>query len=261
MLFYTKYIHSNPKASWVVFIHGAGGSSSIWYKQINSFRKEFNLLFIDLRGHGQTEVIEHINQKLEYSFQSICQEILDVLNFLKIHKAHFVGVSLGTILIRQLISMNRNIVKSIVLTGAIIRLNRLSRFLIWAGNVLKNYVPFIVLYKLFAVVIMPRRNHKNARSIFIIEAKKLKKSEFLRWFGLTKILDKKLKIFEKDTHNIHVLYLMGWQDHLFLKDVQKMAIREKYASLEIVENCGHVVNIEQPEIFNKLSIRFLKSVE
>ena len=149
MLFYTTYIHSNPKASWVVFIHGAGGSSSIWYKQINSFRKEFNLLFIDLRGHGQTEVIEHINQKLEYSFQSICQDILDVLNFLKIHKAHFVGVSLGTILIRQLISMNRNIVKSIVLTGAIIRLNRLSRFLIWAGNVLKNYVPFIVLYKLF----------------------------------------------------------------------------------------------------------------
>ena len=106
---------------------------------------------------------------------------------------------------------------------------------------------------------MPRRNHKKARSIFIVEAKKLKKSEFLRWFGLTKILDKKLKIFEKETHNLPVLYIMGRQDHLFLEDVQKMVVRENFASLEIVENCGHVVNIEQAEIFNRLSLSFLKS--
>ena len=259
MLFHTTYIHPDPNADWVVFIHGAGGSSTIWYKQINSYRKDFNLLLIDLRGHGQTEVIEHINQNLEYSFQSICQEILDVLNFLAIKKANFVGVSLGTILIRQLITMNQSIIKSMILTGTIIRLNRLSRFLIWGGNVTKNYVPFMVLYKLFAVVIMPRRNHKKARSIFIVEAKKLKKSEFLRWFGLTKILDKKLKIFEKETHNLPVLYIMGRQDHLFLEDVQKMVVRENFASLEIVENCGHVVNIEQAEIFNRLSLSFLKS--
>jgi len=69
MLFYTTHINSDKNAKWVVFIHGAGGSSSIWYKQINSFRKHFNLLFVDLRGHGQTEVKEHINTSKEYKYK------------------------------------------------------------------------------------------------------------------------------------------------------------------------------------------------
>ncbi|MEN8966310.1 MAG: alpha/beta hydrolase, partial [Polaribacter sp.] len=32
MLNYYKYPHTTSK-EWVTFVHGAGGSSSIWYKQ------------------------------------------------------------------------------------------------------------------------------------------------------------------------------------------------------------------------------------
>ena len=66
MIYHTTYRNENSSAEWVVFIHGAGGSSSIWYKQINAFRKEFNLLLVDLRGHVQTEVHEHLNTEKEY---------------------------------------------------------------------------------------------------------------------------------------------------------------------------------------------------
>jgi len=257
MLFYTTHIHSNSDSQWVVFIHGAGGSSTIWYKQINSFRKHFNLLFIDLRGHGQTEVDEKINTSKEYTFESNSQEVFDVLNHLKIEKAHFIGVSLGTILIRKMIDMNRHHIKSVIMTGAIIRLNRISRFLIWGGNIMKNNVPYLLLYKLFAVVIMPRQNHKKARKVFIREAKKLKQSEFLRWFGMTKTLNKELKAFEKETHLIPILFISGRQDHLFIEDVKKMSERELNGKLEIIENCGHVVNIEKAELFNEISIEFL----
>ncbi|MDX5477069.1 MAG: alpha/beta hydrolase, partial [Cyclobacteriaceae bacterium] len=53
MLYYKTYHHPSSQ-EWVVFIHGAGGSSSIWYKQIREFKEEFNLLLIDLRGHGRS---------------------------------------------------------------------------------------------------------------------------------------------------------------------------------------------------------------
>lgn len=257
MLHYATHININNNAKWVVFIHGAGGSSSIWYKQINSFRKEFNLLLVDLRGHGQTQVHEHINTEKDYSFESISQEVFDVINHLKIEKAHLVGVSLGTILIRKMIDMNRHQIQSIIMTGTIIRLNNLSCFLIWAGNILKNSVPYIFLYKLFAIVIMPRKNHKKAREIFIKEAKKLKQSEFLRWFGMTKTLNKELKALGKEIHSIPTLYISGRQDHLFIEDVKKMANREINSKLVIIENCGHVVNIDKAELFNDHSIEFL----
>ena len=28
---------------WVTFVHGAGGSSAIWFKQIREFKKHFNI--------------------------------------------------------------------------------------------------------------------------------------------------------------------------------------------------------------------------
>ena len=33
----------------------AGGSSSIWFKQIRAFKKMFNVLLLDLRGHGNSK--------------------------------------------------------------------------------------------------------------------------------------------------------------------------------------------------------------
>ena len=40
---------------WVTFVHGAGGSSSVWFKQIREFQKHFNVLLLDLRGHGNSK--------------------------------------------------------------------------------------------------------------------------------------------------------------------------------------------------------------
>ncbi|MDG1186289.1 MAG: alpha/beta fold hydrolase, partial [Schleiferiaceae bacterium] len=49
-------LHQNsPELPWVTFVHGAGGSSTIWYKQLKAFSSNFNVLLIDLRGHGRSK--------------------------------------------------------------------------------------------------------------------------------------------------------------------------------------------------------------
>ena len=48
------------------------------------------------------------------------------------------------------------------------------------GNVFKSVVPYILLYKLFAFIIMPKKNHKESRLLFVKEAKKLYQKEFLK---------------------------------------------------------------------------------
>ena len=55
MLHYTTHIKS-PNAQWVTFVHGAGGSSSIWFRQLRAFKKDFNVLLVDLRGHGKSKL-------------------------------------------------------------------------------------------------------------------------------------------------------------------------------------------------------------
>ncbi len=258
MLHHIIYKHENTNAPWVVFIHGAGGSSTIWFKQINAYRKEFNLLLIDLRGHGRTKVDEEVNKKLIYSFPSIAQEVYDVLDFNKIDNAHFIGVSLGTILIRQLVELDPSRIHSMIMSGAIISLTNFSRFLIVVGNILKKLVPFMFLYTLFAVIILPRRSHAKSRAVFIHEAKKMKKSEFIRWFGITRYLDTLLKRFQKEPHGLPILFISGREDHMFIEDVKKMAKLEPHGTMAVVENCGHIVNIEQAEEFNRVTLDWLR---
>lgn len=258
MLYYKTYI-KDEDAEWVVFVHGAGGSSSIWYKQIKAYKKEFNVLMVDLRGHGKSKGMLQKYYEDKYSFELASQDIIDVMDEVGIGKAHFVGVSLGTIIIRTIGEMQPARVQSLVMCGAIMRLNIRSRFLVSVGHLFKKVVPFMWLYKLFAWIILPRKRHSESRHLFNREAKKLYKKEFIKWFNLTHEVNPLLKYFREKELKIPTLYMMGSEDYLFLPPVKKIVKEHSQSFLEVVEKCGHVVNVEKPEVFNRLSLQFLKS--
>ena len=255
MLNYTTYNHKTAK-DWVTFVHGAGGSSSIWFKQIRSFSSVFNVLVLDLRGHGNSQHVlkEAFNEK--YTFDSITHDIVEVIDHLNIKVSHFTGISLGTILIRNLAEKHPERVKSMIMGGAIMKLNLKSQFLMRVGVLFKSVVPYLVLYKLFAFIIMPKKNHKKSRLIFVNEAKKLYQKEFVRWFKLTAEINPLLHFFRTKDIKIPTFYIMGEEDHLFLPAIKKIVEIHLKSTLLIIENCGHVVNIEQAKIFNQKSIQF-----
>ena len=101
-MLYSKKLENANSKEWVVFIHGAGGSSSIWHKQIKTFSEKYNLLLIDLRGHGKSQIE---TKKKRYSFKLIAQDVIEVLHAREIENAHFVLI---TIKDRQLISCTTN---------------------------------------------------------------------------------------------------------------------------------------------------------
>ena len=259
MLNYSTYIHKESK-SWVTFVHGAGGSSSIWFKQVREFRKHFNVLLLDLRGHGnsKTTLKDAFNDK--YTFDSITNDIVEVVDYLKIKKSHFIGISLGTILIRNLAEKYPHKVESMVMGGAIMKLNLRSQVLIRLGVIFKSIVPYLWLYKFFAFVIMPNSNHKESRLLFVREAKKLYQKEFIRWFKLTSEINPLLRFFRNADIKIPTLYIMGEEDYLFLPSVRKIVKSHTNSNLCVIEDCGHVVNVEQPQLFNTKVIGYLSGI-
>ena len=259
MLNYYSYPNSNSK-EWVTFVHGAGGSSSIWYKQIRDFKKHFNVLILDLRGHGNSKPKLKDTFNSKYTFDAITNDIVEVVEFLKIEKSHFIGISLGTILIRNLAEKRPDLVQSMIMGGAVFKLNVKSQILMKVGNLFKSVVPYMMLYKLFAFIIMPKKNHKKSRLLFVNEAKKLYQKEFLRWFKLTSEINPLLRFFRTKDIKIPTLYIMGSEDHLFLPSIKKIVADHVTSSLFVVKNSGHVVNVEQPEAFNNQTIRFITSL-
>jgi len=245
----------------VTFVHGAGGSSSIWFKQIRDFQKKYNVLLLDLRGHGASKASLKSAFKQKYTFSALAHDILEVLDHLKIEKSHFVGISLGTILIRQLAELHPERVQSMILGGAILKMNFRSQVLMRLGNMFKYVLPYLVLYQFFAFVIMPKKNHKNSRLLFLNEAKKLYRKEFIKWFKLTAEINPILKWFRQVELNIPTLYVMGEEDYMFLPSV-RLVVEKHYKSsqLFVIQQCGHVVNVEQAAIFNTNVISFIHSV-
>ncbi len=256
MIHYDVY-RISPSSPWVTFVHGAGGSSSIWFKQIRAYTKHFNVLLLDLRGHGNSKNNPKNPFAKRYTFSSIAKDILEVLDHEKINKSHFIGISLGTILIRQLAEMAPKRVESMIMGGAILKLNFRSQLLMRFGNIFKSVVPYIWLYKFFAFIIMPYKNHREARTLFAREAKKLYQKEFVRWFKLTAEINPLLKFFRQVEVNVPTLYVMGEEDYMFLPAVKLVVEKHQLSELVIVPNCGHVVNVEKPEHFNESTISFL----
>ncbi|WP_298472826.1 alpha/beta hydrolase [uncultured Maribacter sp.] len=257
MLNYTKYIHENSN-TWVTFVHGAGGSSIIWHKQVREFRKHFNVLLLDLKGHGASVSSDFVEELQElYTFDTLAEDIIEVIDFEGINTSHFIGISLGTIIIRTIAEKHPERVQSMIMGGAIMKLGFKSRLILRTGMLLKKIVPYHKLYNVFIFLIMPYRNHKESRNLFIKESKKIYKEEFLKWFRLAVNLKPILHFFRSVEIKIPTLYIMGEEDYLFLPAIRKIADKHSSSNLFVVQDCGHVVNVEQPQLYNNMVIGYL----
>lgn len=257
-LHYERYEVEGDKP-WMVFVHGAGGSTKTWQKQVNFFKNKFNLLVVDLRDHGESKNVN--SAKGNFDFESISKDVILLLDELHISEAHFIGVSMGSIIIRHIERLEPHRVLSVVLAGGIFKMSRKIKFLSLAASGLSRILPFDVLYRLFALVLLPRNNHAASRRVFIREAQKLHAREARKWLGLVSKLNATLSEMFNEKIQAPCLVVMGAQDHVFLQPAREYVARYCEVVLEVIEKCGHVCNIESPGEFNKRCLAFINLLE
>jgi pimeloyl-ACP methyl ester carboxylesterase len=175
MLNYQVYCN-NSNSPWVIFLHGIGGSIATWKKQIDAF-KNYNILLLDLPGHGKSETETDITVK------SVNDSIKEVMDHLHISKADFVSLSLGTLVALHFAIKYPNRVKTIVLGGSILNIEGFYKFLMKLTCAVKRMIPYRLLFKILAKILLPKKNHELSRKIFIRESQKLNRKTFLLWLN------------------------------------------------------------------------------
>ncbi|MDV2683010.1 alpha/beta hydrolase [Alkalihalophilus lindianensis] len=239
----------------VVFIHGFGGNSKIFNLQLKSYKEHFNVITIELPGHGESADVD--SYKESFSWQLAAREVVKTLEQLGVKKAHFVGVSLGTIIIHQILQDTPARVKSVVMAGTVTRFNLTSKALLTFGKLIKPFTPHLWIYKLFAQIMMPKANHKKSRDSFIREAVKMKRKNFMGWYDAVQTIETTYtKVQEKASH-IKKLYISGSEDHFFIDTLKDDIKTDPNAQMIIFEKCGHLCNIEKYRKFNEVSVSFL----
>jgi pimeloyl-ACP methyl ester carboxylesterase len=261
-----KHLHhethrcSNPDAGWVLMVHGAGGSTRTWRKQVEEFGKHYHLLIIDLPGHaGSAESTKEMDR---YNFEWISLRIWDVVDLYTDQPIHLVAISLGSIIAMQMYELRPNGIAALLFAGPIVSLSVKLRLLARSGLFIARIIGFRNFYSLMAKIVLPRKNHKKSREIFVRESKFLSVEEYRKWTAMYgKYLDDTLrKLFNFQPH-IPMLIMVGGQDHLFLKPTMRYASRFQAISLEVVQRCGHLVSLEKSEVFNQACLAFMKKIK
>ena len=257
MLHY-KTIVKNQVDNWIVMVHGAGGSMEVWYRQVADFARHFNLLLVDLVGHGGSA---NDTFGKDFNFSKAADQVMEVVNHLKIRKSHFMGLSLGTIIVRIIAERNPHKVESMVLAGAVTELNPRVRLLLKLTSIFKRIIPYSFIKRVIAKCIIPRGKYNHSKNLFLNNAKKVSFDSFLSWLKLSDGLNARIKNLFNEYIAIPTLYLMGEDDALFLSQVQQ-TVRQggDNVSLVIVPNAGHVCNVDNNRFFNQQSLSFMRSL-
>ena len=100
----------------IVLIHGFLGSSEIWSSFIPELISKYQIITIDLPGHGNSN---HYEGKLSMEF--IANNVKSILELHSIESAHFLGHSMGGYVSLAFLDLFPEMVKSITLLNSTAR--------------------------------------------------------------------------------------------------------------------------------------------
>jgi 3-oxoadipate enol-lactonase len=83
-------LHGRDNAPWLVLSHSLACSGRMWDPQVEAFKDRYRILNYDMRGHGQSEA-----PKGAYTLDLLADDVLSLMDSLKIRKAVYCGLSIG----------------------------------------------------------------------------------------------------------------------------------------------------------------------
>ena len=75
----------------IIFSNSLGTDKGMWNPQAEYFKNKYKVVRYDTRGHGKSDVIDNT------TLANLGEDVIDIMDALKIEKAHFCGISMGGI--------------------------------------------------------------------------------------------------------------------------------------------------------------------
>lgn len=230
----------------VVFLHGIGGNRAHWTAQLHFFARHFRAAAWDARGYGDSDDYDG-----PLHFEDFSADLLRVLDHLNEQKAHVVGLSMGGRIARSFALRHPERVHTLTLANTSPGFDALS-----PEEVLK----FVAERKERTPESMRRllgsRARPGAYQALLASFKALRNESYLKTLEASVAQDRAAPL---EKLGVPTLVITGDEDRVYpLELTRRMASRIPGAELVVLEGCGHLSNLEQPEQFNAALLDFLK---
>ncbi len=236
----------------LLLIHGLGSSTRDWEEQVPTFAQKYQVITIDLRGHGKTD-----KPKGPYSMRIFAEDIAELLKKLGVKTTHVLGISLGGGIAFQFAVDYPELVKSLIIVNAGIEVP-VDSFKMKLEAFKRTFIVKLVGMKKMGKVLAPRLFIKP-------EQEDLREKLIERWAEN-----------DKKAYLSAMRALIGWsiRDQLYKvkfptliigsdEDYAPSSIKEEYTALipnaKFIEikDARHAVPMEKPKEFNEIVMKFL----
>ncbi|MDR1402273.1 MAG: alpha/beta hydrolase [Tannerellaceae bacterium] len=239
----------------VVFLHGAYADHTSFDRQKEAFAARYNLLFIDLLGHGLSNVFT-VKDRID----ATPEQLKRIMDLEKYKKAHLIGVSLGALLAQYFALKYPGYVSSVIATGGY-DINRKNEEINKAQKESIKKCLWLALTSMdkFRRFVADQAVHtpENKELYYQMTRHFIRKS-FVGMAGLNKVIRKRKNI--SSTYSL--LILCGELD----ADLAKKAARQwnqdaPGSKFQLIPAAGHTANMDNPAAFNQIALDFLASVQ
>ena len=255
------YYEEKGKGAPLILIHGHSFDHQMWDKQFEVFAKKYRVIRYDLRGYGRSSMFREGEPFMHQ------QDLLELMDTLKIKKAHLLGLSLGGFIATDFLALHQDrMLSATTASGDIFNVPGPDEP--WTPTAISKRREEIKAYQKQGIDFNKRKwfDALTIRNGEVLEnIRRPVWDAIYKWdawqplhieprllLGLSVI--PKLKILDL---KVPVLILTGDADVNRPNQLMKLLPRAKQ---EFVKNAGHMSNLENPDDFNQKVLNFLASV-
>lgn len=249
------YDTENTTLNTLVFIHGFPFNKAMWLPQIEHFQKQFRCIAIDVKGHGESK-----SDVENFSIDGFVDDIIGLLDHLEIEKAIFVGLSMGGYIALNLVSRFPKYVAGLVLSD--------TNCLADSPEAKEKRMKTIESLPKIGLEIYAKESVKN---LFAPESLKTKNEQVQLIQNMIanteeKTVVKTLKALANreetcsklDKIVVPSLVMVGENDMITpFSQAEMLWDQIPNSELFVIENAGHIANLENNDEFNRILEDFL----
>ncbi|HDR8061450.1 2-succinyl-6-hydroxy-2,4-cyclohexadiene-1-carboxylate synthase [Bacillus thuringiensis] len=250
----------------LLLLHGFTGSMETWRSFIPSWSEQFQVIVVDLVGHGKTESPEDVTH---YDIRNAAVQMKELLDYLHIEKAHILGYSMGGRLAITLACLYPEYVHSLLLENCtagleneVDRKERREKDDRLADKIEREGIEsFVSMWENIPLFETQKRLAENVQEA--VRKERLANNPKGLANSLRGMGTGAQPSWWKELHNlkIPVLLMNGEYDEKFfriLKNIEKSVSNAKFVK---IDGAGHAIHVEQPEKFDTIVKGFLKTMQ
>ena len=242
----------------IIFIHGFPLNKSMWNMQVEALKDNYRVIAYDIRGHGNSD--PGID---DFFIELFVIDLLRFMEKLRIERSILCGLSLGGYIALNAILKYPDRFDGLILndTQCIadtpeIKENRCTAIIRIKEKGVEQYADEIIKNLFAQETFTKNKNVIDAVREMIISTPKQSLCNTLH-----ALAERKETCTQLHEINIPVLIMVGKEDKITpIAAAQQMQENIRDSKLKIIQDAGHVSNLENPAAFNFQVVKFLELV-